>query len=130
MAGLPGARWLASSIMEMHIDSSSFGNIKINGRGYSSDVIIYPDRVDGSWWRKEGHKLQQEDILEILRAAPQILIVGTGQDGRMKIDLQLKTLLEQKGIKLFAAITPEACKRHNDLIRGNKTVVTALHLTC
>ncbi|MFQ5957044.1 MAG: Mth938-like domain-containing protein [Candidatus Brocadiales bacterium] len=114
----------------MHIDSSGFGNIRIDGRDYSSDVIIYPDRVDSSWWRKEGHRLQHEDILDILQAAPQILIVGTGQDGRMKVDAQLKALLAQKGIELFAAITPEACRLHNDLLEGNKTVVTALHLTC
>jgi len=48
----------------------------------------------------------------------------------MKIDPQLKTLLEQKGIELFAAITPEACKLHNKLMKSNKSVVTALHLTC
>lgn len=114
----------------MHIDSSSFGNIRINGRDYSSDVIIYPDRVDSRWWRMEGHRLQENDIKEILRMAPQILIVGTGQDDRMKIDPQLKTLFEQKGIELFAAITPEACKLHNKLMKSNKSVVTALHLTC
>lgn len=114
----------------MHIDSASFGSIRINGQNYSSDVIIYPDRVDSGWWRKEGHRLQEEDIREILQAAPQILIVGTGQDGRMKVDPQLKRLLQQKGIELFADLTPEACRLHNDLIKGDKTVITALHLTC
>lgn len=118
------------SVDMYHIDSSSFGSIRIGGRDYSSDVIIYPDRVDSSWWRKEGHRLQEEDVREILQAAPQILIVGTGQDDRMKIAPQLKMLLEQKGVELFAAITPEACKLHNKLVKGNKTVVTALHLTC
>lgn len=74
--------------------------------------------------------MQQEDISEILQATPQILVVGTGQDGRMKIDPRVKTLLEQKGIELFSALTPEACRLHNDLIGGDKTIVTALHLTC
>ncbi|MEE9584681.1 MAG: Mth938-like domain-containing protein [Candidatus Brocadiales bacterium] len=114
----------------MYIDSSGFGNIRIDGQDYSSDVIIYPDRVNSNWWRKEGHRLQEEDVKEILQAAPQILIVGTGQDGLMKVDPQLKALLEQRGTELFAAVTPEACRLHNDLIKGNKTVITALHLTC
>ncbi|MEE9488399.1 MAG: MTH938/NDUFAF3 family protein [Candidatus Brocadiales bacterium] len=114
----------------MHIDSSSFGSIRIDERDYSSDVIICPDRVNSSWWRREGHRLQEEDVREALLASPQVLIVGTGQDGCMKIDPQLEALLEQKGIELFAALTPEACRLHNDMEKGGKTVVTALHLTC
>lgn len=116
----------------MHIDSSSFGHIRIDGRDYTSDVIIYPDRVNSDWWRKDGHRLQQEDVVEILQAVPQVLVVGTGQDGCMKVDPRLKALLEQNGIELLAALTPEACRLHNDLEknRGKKTVVTALHLTC
>jgi len=32
----------------MKIDSYSFGRIVIDGQVYTSDVIIYPDRVDAS----------------------------------------------------------------------------------
>ena len=48
--------------MLMHIDSYSFGQIVIDARAYASDVIIYSDRVDAAWWRKEGHRLHPEDI--------------------------------------------------------------------
>ncbi|MEQ8191120.1 MAG: hypothetical protein ABRQ39_24360 [Candidatus Eremiobacterota bacterium] len=44
------------------IDSYDFGTIKISGKTYKSDVIIYPDRVDGKWWRKEGHSLHPDDL--------------------------------------------------------------------
>ncbi len=54
----------------MKIDSYSFGRIVINGKTYTSDVIIYPGRVDASWWRKEGHLLQLEDVAEALQAKP------------------------------------------------------------
>ena len=50
----------------MLIESYSFGKISINGKIYHSDVIIFPDRVYDSWWRKEGHILHLED----LKAAP------------------------------------------------------------
>ena len=46
------------------IDSYHFGQIMINGEKYSSDVIIFPDRVQGEWWRKKGHELGLEDISE------------------------------------------------------------------
>jgi hypothetical protein len=28
--------------------------------------IIYPDHIDASWWRGQGHLLQTEDLAEIL----------------------------------------------------------------
>ena len=58
------------------IDSYRFGEIVIDGRRHSKDVIIYPDRVRGHWWRKEGHFLALEDLAEVLQAPPEVLVVG------------------------------------------------------
>lgn len=114
----------------MEIKGCSFGSIKIDGHEYTRDVIIYPHRVDSTWWRKEGHRLQIEDIGDVLEAKPQVLIVGTGQYGSMKIDKEVEDLLRSKGIELRAAETPEACQIHNRLIKSKRIVITALHLTC
>ena len=46
------------------IDSYHFGQIIINGKKYTSDVIIFPDRVQGDWWRNESHELSLKDIAE------------------------------------------------------------------
>ena len=35
----------------MHIDKYSFGNIRIDGRDYSQDVILLGEEVKGPWWR-------------------------------------------------------------------------------
>jgi len=35
------------------IDSYDFGRIVINARKFGSDVVIFPDRINGNWWRKE-----------------------------------------------------------------------------
>lgn len=114
----------------MKIESCSFGKIRIDGKDYTRDVVIYPDRVDHTWWRKEGHRLQREDIEKILKAGPQTLVVGTGQDDRMKIDKEVESLLKESGIELRSATTPEACKIHNNLLKEKRAVITALHLTC
>jgi len=115
----------------MEIDDCSFGRIKIDGHEYTRDVIIYPNRIDSSWWRKEGHRLQIEDVADILEARPDVMVVGTGQQGSMKIDKEVEDLLRTKGIELRAAETPEACRAHNRLIKkSKKIIVTALHLTC
>ena len=114
----------------MEIDDCSFGRIKIDGQEYTQDVIIYPNRIDSSWWRKEGHRLQIEDIGDILEAKPDVVVVGTGQYGGMKIDKGVEDLLRTKGIELRAAETSDACQTHNRLIKSKKIIVTALHLTC
>lgn len=35
------------------INSYDFGRIVVDGKAYTSDVIIFPDRVNSYWWRKE-----------------------------------------------------------------------------
>lgn len=111
------------------IDSYSFGSITVDGKSYTSDVIIYPDRVDSSWWRKEGHNLRLEDLQEVLRYQPEILVIGQGKPGLMKVGSELAGQLTQRGIEVRVAPTAKAVRMYNDLCEGNK-VVAALHLTC
>ena len=114
----------------MLIKSYDFGRIEIDNKGYTSDVIIYDDHVNSTWWRKEGHYLQMEDIEEILNVKPDIIIIGTGKYGTMKISNEVKNELDSRGIEAICANTDEACKRHNEMSDSSKKVVTALHLTC
>ena len=87
--------------MTMHIDNYSFGRIVINNKTYSSDVIVYPDRVDPSWWRKEGHYLNKEDLSKVVMAKPDIVIIGTGQSGVMEVPKSTVVFLESHGIKVY-----------------------------
>lgn len=48
------------------IDSYDFGTIKISGKTYTSDVIIYSARIDSKCWRKEGHSLHPDDIKDVI----------------------------------------------------------------
>lgn len=111
------------------IESYSFGHITIDGREYRSDVIVYRDRVDGSWWRKQGHRLQVEDIPEVLRRQPDVLVVGTGDSGRMKVDDEVREEAKRRGIALMVSDTHRAVEAYNELA-PEKHVVAALHLTC
>ena len=69
------------------IESYDFGLIVIKGRRYTSDVIVFPERVIEGWWRKEGHRIYVEDLKEILdrEPRPEVLVVGTGYYGIVKI---------------------------------------------
>jgi hypothetical protein len=114
----------------MIIEGYEFGRIVVDGVSYRSDLIIFPTRVKAGWWRLEGHELNPKDIEEIIEEKPEVLIVGTGYNGRMVVLPETKKLLEEKGIELIEARTAEACRRYNEEARAGRRVCAALHLTC
>lgn len=111
------------------VEHYTFGKITIDGQTYTSDVIIYPERVDASWWRKEGHNLQIEDLTGVLRAEPAVAIIGTGFFGVMKVSKETISHLEAKGIMVYVERTGKAVELFNEL-QKSKTIIAALHLTC
>jgi hypothetical protein len=111
------------------IDSYDFGRITIDGKRYSTDLLVFPDKVKTDWWRKEGHRFQIADLKEVLEANPEVLVVGTGYWGMMNVPPQTRNYIESEGIELIVQKTAEACQTFNHLIESRK-VVAALHLTC
>lgn len=111
------------------IESYSFGKIVIDGEKYTNDVIIFPNRVKGDWWRKEGHSLHPGDLTEVIEEEPEVLVVGKGSYGRMNVPEGTREYVESKGIELIAKPTEDACGKFNEFSKTKK-VVAALHLTC
>jgi hypothetical protein len=113
----------------MNVSSYSFGTIVIEGKKYTADVIIYPDHVDASWWRKEGHRLQISDLADILALRPDILIIGTGKFGMMAVPEETIAFAAAKNIETRVLNTGRAVDLYNSL-QGTRSVIAALHLTC
>ena len=111
------------------IDAYNFGKIVIDGRTFTRDVIIFPDRIQDQWWRKDGHVLLSTDVESIIKEQPEVLIVGTGKYGVMKVPAQTRRYIESKDIELFTAPTEQACELYNR-IAPEKRTIAALHLTC
>lgn len=112
------------------IDRYSFGLIAIDGKEYHSDVIIYPEEVKSNWWRKESHGLIPDDIKEVIKYKPSILIVGCGASGCLEIPETTKAFVQSKRIVLIAKDTRTACNEFNQRIEKKEKIVAALHLTC
>lgn len=111
------------------IDFYGFGLIVVDGKEYSSDIIIFPDKIKSEWWRKRGHELCLDDIADVLDQKPEVLVVGTGASGLMKVLSEVKKAAQARGIKLIVESTDKACNTYNELSRSQKVVV-AFHLTC
>ncbi len=111
------------------IDSYQFGQVVVNGKRYTSDVIIFPDRVRDNWWRKAGHQLCLSDIAEVITETPEVLVVGTGASGLVRVPPEVKESVNAQGIKLIVEATDKACNIYNQLCHSQRTVA-ALHITC
>jgi len=114
----------------MKIDSYKFGHIVIKGQEYTSDVIIYHDRVGAGWVREEEHRLHPVDITDILNAQPDILIIGTGYAGVLTVPKELIAHIAAQRIEVNVEKTPAAVELYNSLLGQKHYVIAALHITC
>jgi hypothetical protein len=112
-----------------HIEWYEFGRMAIDGRTYTEDLIILPERIVDGWWRQEGHELHSADLEEVIRAEPDLLIIGQGAYGRMKVADDARQALQEGGIEFTASPTPQAVERFN-AAPENQAVAAAFHLTC
>jgi hypothetical protein len=113
----------------MHIDEYDFGKIRVDGKEYQNDMIILPDHVYSNWWRRRGHEFHPDDLSKIIEARPDLLIVGKGYYGRMRVLDETKKKIEEIGCELVAEKTEAACSLYNER-ESEGRVVAALHLTC
>lgn len=114
------------------IEGYRFGEVVVEGRRYTSDLIITPQGVRPNWWRKAGHELCVQDIRDYLSGEIETLIVGTGASGMVRVLPETEEFLKSKGIELVAQPTGEACQTFNRMCASGQQekVVAALHLTC
>jgi len=112
------------------IDSYHFGAMTVKGKTHRNDLKIIGDQVIGDWWRIEGHAVHEADIADILSASVDILVVGTGDPGRMEVTRGAAQSLERQGIHVLTFPTGKAVGIFNALRAQGKRVAGAFHLTC
>ncbi len=112
------------------IETYSFGSMTVMRKKYRNDLKIIGNQIIGDWWRREGHALYAEDIDDILYSAVEILVVGTGAYGSMRVTEEAAKAIEGRGINLVAVPTKEAVSIFNNLHTEGKRVAGAFHLTC
>lgn len=114
----------------MRIDHYRFGHIGVAGRDYDTDLIIFPDRVHLNWRRREGHRLDLQDLANVLAETPEVLVIGTGYFGRMRVPERTLAALRNAGVEVHIAKTGAAVTEFNRLRSDRARIAAALHLTC
>jgi len=114
----------------MEVEHYSFGRIRIGGKEFTSDVIVGADYLKSGWWRKEGHRVVLEDLNDVLTLKPEIVVFGTGANGRVVVDKAVIEKLKEYGVEVVIERTDQAVKTYNRLLREGKKVILAAHLSC
>lgn len=114
----------------MEIQRYSFGNIVINGIHYTNDIKIIGKQVVPDWWRKSGHRVEPDDISDIVAENPDIIVLGKGDPGQMTSTPALVDLLGKKNIQLIEKPTKAAVSIFNQLHQEGKNIAAGFHLTC
>ena len=111
----------------------SFGLIEIDGQRFDHDVVIDHGRVSKRS-KKASKPLRDRyghtplSLLEPIPWACRRLIVGTGADGALPIDKDVRDEARRLGVKLLVLPTEEACERLADADPGSVNAI--LHVTC
>lgn len=113
------------------IDRCTFGTMTIDGRQYTSDLMIFPDgRVIADWWRASGHRLTIVDMRLLIDARPELIVAGMGIYGRMQAETGLHAMVTDRGIELITQPTEAAAQKYNEALAARKRVAGCFHLTC
>jgi hypothetical protein len=112
----------------VNINSTKFGEIVINGKPYDSDMTVY-------WngrlaYRGKEHVFEIGEFVKILRASPEMVVIGVGQSGGVKIAPEVRQWAENKKIRIYAENTPKAVEIFNAFANEGRKVVGVFHVTC
>ena len=83
------------------ITNFSFGRIVVEGQTLTGDIKIVQGQLVPDWWRRSGHSVEIDDVQDVLASDSDILVIGRGQPGYMKVSPSLRQELEKKSIKLI-----------------------------
>jgi hypothetical protein len=118
----------------MPIDASEFGNITIDGKTYEHDVIIHlsgkVEKRNKKLSKAEygtSHIISKAEAKAIFETGCELLIVGAGQEGNVRLSPEAGAYFEKKGCPVVVQPTPEAIGSFN---RSRKKTIGLMHVTC
>ncbi|MFZ5365894.1 MAG: MTH938/NDUFAF3 family protein [Patescibacteria group bacterium] len=117
------------------IDSCGWGNIVVNGRQYH-EVLIVREKVEPRDDERLEKELGTDHLIGgweqelLMRGNPEVIIIGTGQAGVLKVLEEVKEKLVNSGAEIKILLTPQAVSEFNRLASEGKKVNALIHTTC
>lgn len=120
--------------MKPKIEETSFGSITIEGKTFEYDVLI---RLNGEIEKRKkklskalygtSHILSLDEAKFVYEKGMKRLIIGSGQDGNVKLSPEAADYFEHKHCKIDLLPTPEAIGTWN---KAGGDVTGLFHVTC
>jgi len=118
----------------MRIDGTEFGAITVDGKTYNHDVII---RLSGKVEKRRkrlskelygtSHIISRAEAKHVFEKGSDLLIVGAGQDGNVKLSPEASEYFEEKNCRVLLQPTPQAIVTFN---RSADKTIALMHVTC
>jgi len=112
----------------VRIDSTSFGEVVVDGKTYYSDVTVWWDGIVE--FRDKLHVFSMKEFTKIMVRKPESIVIGTGQHGVVKVPDEVEEAAEKNKVDLFIETSPKAVQIFNSFLTEGKKVVAVIHSTC
>jgi len=118
-----------------YINSTEFGNVVIDDKKYNQVLIIGDSVMERDYNKLEelfntSHKIGDWEVEELLKENPEIIIIGTGQNGAMEVDKETLKKVSAGNIEVITDETPKAIEIYNQKIKQGKRINVLIHTTC
>lgn len=120
--------------MNPKIEKTKFGSITIAGVEYEHDVLI---RLDGKVVKRKkklskevygtSHILSLAEAQFVYEKTAEVIIIGSGQEGMLKLSDEAAAFLDEKRCKVKLLPTPEAMQAWN---KAKSPAIGLFHITC
>lgn len=120
--------------MKPTIDSTRFGQIKIEGEVFENDVII---RLDGEVKKRKkklskaiygtSHVISLDEAKYIYEEGAEGLIIGSGQSGMVKLSDEAAAYFQARKCRVQLLPTPQAIRLWN---QSQGAILGLFHVTC
>lgn len=120
--------------MKPTIDSTRFGQIKIEGEVFENDVII---RLDGEVKKRKkklskaiygtSHVISLDEAKYIYEEGAEGLIIGSGQSGMVKLSEEAAAYFQARNCRVQLLPTPQAIRLWN---QSQGAILGLFHVTC
>ena len=67
---------------------------------------------------------------KLLQNNPEIILIGTGQSGALKIEEDFLSWAREHNLELLSTTTPEIIKIYNQKVKAGEKVNAIIHTTC
>jgi len=117
------------------IGKFKWGKIVVGDKEYH-DILASGGKIEAREYEKlkklfgTGHKIGNWEVENLFSNDPEVIIIGTGWVGALKVPPIIEKEAEHRGIELKLLKSPRAVKEFNRLITEGKRVNALIHSTC